>query len=154
MIAAGTFALAGCTALPSEAPTPIASVYNEQLATEFGADEYGMRSFVLVTLKTGPADITDKEKRSDLFSGHFANISRLAEQGNLVLAGPLGGEGGKRGIFVLNTPDIETAKAMMVGDPTITSGIFTPEYNKFYGSAALMGLNDVHAQIRKTKVGE
>lgn len=139
---------------PVAAPEQEPSMYDAALAQALGADEYGMRSYVLAILKTGPADaeITDKDARADLFAGHFANMGALAEEGKLVLAGPLGGEDGRRGIFVFNTPDIETAKSWVAGDPTVEAGIFTVDYSKYYGSAALMQVNDIHARIQKTGV--
>ena len=141
---------------PVAAPENAPAVYDAALAQALGADDYGMRPYVLAILKTGPADaeITDTDARADLFAGHFANMGRLAEEGKLVLAGPLGGEDGRRGIFVFNTPDIETAKGWVASDPTVEAGIFTVDYSKYYGSAALMQVNDIHARIQKTSVAD
>lgn len=135
------------------APPP---AYDAALAEKLGADDLGMRSYVLAILKTGPEDaaITGKEARAALFAGHFSNMARLAEEGKLVLAGPLGGEDGRRGLFILNTPDIETAKAWVATDPTIEAGIFTVDYSKYYGSAALMQVNAVHGTLQKKTIGE
>lgn len=129
--------------------------YDAALAEKLGADEYGMRAYVLAILTTGPRDaaITDKDERAALFAGHFSTIARLAEEGHLVLAGPLGGEYGRRGLFILNTPDIETAKALVAADPTVEAGVFTVQYSKYYGSAALLLINEVHPAIQKTRIG-
>ncbi|WDI30781.1 YciI family protein [Hyphococcus flavus] len=128
--------------------------YDAALAEELGADDYGMRSYIFVMLRTGPADaeITDAERRNELFAGHFANIRNLAEEGKLVLAGPLSNGTNERGLYVLNVETIEDAQALMENDPTIVAGVFTAEYINFYGSAALMKLNDIHAKIQKTAV--
>lgn len=138
------------------AATPPPPAYDAALAEKLGADDLGMRSYVLAILKTGPEDaaITGKDARAALFAGHFSNMARLAEEGKLVLAGPLGGEDGRRGLFILNTPDIETAKTWVATDPTIEAGIFTVDYSKYYGSAALMQVNEVHAVIQKKAIGE
>lgn len=138
------------------APVPYDATYDAALAEALGADEYGMRSYVLAILKTGPqdAEITSKDERAALFAGHFANMGRLAEEGKLVLAGPLGGEDGRRGLFILNTPDIATAQEWVASDPTIEAGIFTVDYSKYYGSAALMQVNEVHVVIQKKGIGE
>lgn len=150
--------LPACTATgsppPEAAPLPVA--YDAALAERLGADDLGMRSYVLAILKTGPQDaaITDKDQRAELFAGHFSNMGRLAEDGKLVLAGPLGGEDGRRGLFILNTPDIATAQEWVASDPTIAAGIFTVDYSKYYGSAALMQVNEVHAKIQKKGIGE
>ena len=149
--------LVAICACASAGETPEASApvpYDAALAEKLGADEYGMRSYVLAILKTGPQDaaITNKDERAALFAGHFSNMGRLAEEGKLVLAGPLGGEDGRRGMFVFNTPNIETAQDWVATDPTIAAGVFTVDYSKYYGSAALMQVNDIHARIQKKGV--
>ena len=123
--------------------------YDAELAKSLGADERGMRSYVFVILKTGPKNIEDKAERAKIFEGHFANMGRLAAEKKLVLAGPLDGKEGRRGIFVIATPDIEEAKRYVATDPVIISGLMEAEYHKLYGSAALMMVNDVHNKIQK-----
>lgn len=123
--------------------------YDAALAKSLGADERGMRPYVLVILKTGPKKIEDKAKREKVFQGHFANMGRLAAEKKLVVAGPLDGKEGRRGIFVMATPDIEQAKSYVESDPVITSGEMVAEYHKFYGSAGLMMVNEVHNKIQK-----
>ena len=138
------------------AETPPPAAYDAALAEKLGADDLGMRSYVLAILKTGPQDaaITDKNQRAELFAGHFSNMGKLAEEGKLVLAGPLGGEDGRRGLFILNTADIASEQECVATDPTIEAGIFTVDYSKYYGSAALMQVNEVHATIQKKGIGE
>lgn len=123
--------------------------YDAELASSLGADERGMRSYVLVILKTGPKNIEDKAERAKIFEGHFANMGRLAAEKKLVLAGPLDGKEGRRGIFVMATPDIEEAKRHVATDPVIISGLMEADYHKLYGSAALMMVNEVHDKIKK-----
>ena len=154
--------LAGCAALaltlhvPARAnapapaaPTAAAVQYDAALAQSLGADERGMRQFVLVILKTGPNKMAVGEARKQMFQGHFANINRLAADKKLALAGPLDGKEGRRGIFVLATADIEEAKKWVALDPVIVTGEMVAEYHKFWGSAALMMVNDVHGKIEK-----
>jgi hypothetical protein len=76
-------------------------------------------------------------------------MGKLAEEGKLVLAGPLGGEDGRRGLFILNTADIDSAKEWVATDPTIEAGVFVVDFSKYYGSAALMMINEVHPAIQK-----
>ncbi len=63
--------------------------YDKTLADSLGADEYGMKMYVLVLLKTGTAKINDKKITDSLFAGHMKNIQRLAGEGKLSVAGPL-----------------------------------------------------------------
>ncbi|VXC76281.1 YciI family protein [Massilia sp. 9I] len=130
-------------------PAEPAPQYDAALAKSLGADERGMRPYVFVILKTGPKKIEDKAERDKIFQGHFANMGRLATEKKLVLAGPLDGKEGRRGIFVIATPDIEEAKRYVDTDPVISSGLMEAEYHKLYGSAALMMLNDIHSKIEK-----
>lgn len=142
-------ALATLLALPFAASAQAAPAYDAGLAKSLGADERGMRQYVLVILKTGPNKMAEGEARKQMFQGHFANMGRLAADKKLVLAGPLDGKDGRRGIFVLNTPDIEAATAWVGTDPVIVHGEMVAEYHKFYGSAALMMVNEVHGKIEK-----
>ena len=125
------------------------NTFDKELASRVGADEYGMRSYVLVVLKTGPSDISDELRRKEVFSGHFSNMTRLAEAGKLVLAGPLIDAGKNRGIFILNVSSIEDAEILVETDPAVSAGIFTPEFSKYYGSAALMLINDLHKSVQE-----
>lgn len=84
-----------------------------------------------------------------MFQGHFANIQRLAAEKKLVLAGPLDGADGWRGVFVFATPDIDQAKTYVATDPVIFNGEMVAEYHKFYGSAGLMMVNEIHNKIQK-----
>lgn len=77
--------------------------YNKALADSLGGDDYGMKAYVLVILKTGTNKTGDKKEIDSLFTGHMANINRLAEAGQLIVAGPLKkNEKSYRGIFILN----------------------------------------------------
>lgn len=158
-----TFAVilaAGCT----EAKSPDTAlkvkdadpIYNAALAQELGADDYGMRSYVMVILKTGPNDKTliDKIKRAEIFKGHFSNMETLAADKKLVLAGPFGDpEGIRRGLYIFNVKTVEEAQKLVMTDPAVAAGIFTPEFTPYYGSAALMQVNSVHKQIAKSNPG-
>ncbi len=127
--------------------------YDETLAKTVGADDYGMRSYVMVILKTGPNKVPDGPERSEMFKGHFANMKRLAEEGKLAVAGPFDGAEGWRGMFIFAVSDIEEARALVATDPVIQSGEMVAEYHKYYGSAALMMVNEQHAKVAKKNPG-
>ena len=131
-----------------------AAEYDAALAEELGADAYGMRSSVLVILSTGPNDatVTDKAERQEIFAGHFANMGRLAEQGKLVLAGPLMDDLPKRGLFIFNVETLEEAEALVKTDPAVAAGVFSYQLTKYYGSAALLKVNEIHKSIQKNSI--
>ena len=140
--------LASSAALTQNA-TPVKPAYDPALAKSLGADERGMRSYVLVVLKTGPKKVPAGPERDKMFQGHFANINRLASEGKLVVAGPSDGVDGWRGIFVFATGNIDEAKRYVATDPVIISGEMVAEYHQFYGSAGLMLVNETHKKIEK-----
>ena len=144
LFAAGSFALA---ASANEAPAT-APAYDAALAKRVGADERGMRKYVLVILKTGPTPMPKGEKRDAMFDGHFANMNRLAEEGKLVVAGPFGkNEEGWRGLFLFAVDDVEAARKLTATDPVIINGEMVAEFHPWYGSAAAMLLPDLHKQV-------
>jgi uncharacterized protein len=134
-------------ASPGQADTQ----YDAALAAKLNADERGMKMFVMCILKTGPKDSEIKGKeREDIFAGHFANINNLAEQGKLAVAGPFEkNQRAYRGLYIFNVPTIEEAEKLVVLDPAVKAGIFVPELTLWYGSAAMMTINDVHKRITR-----
>lgn len=137
----------------NNAPSEEATSYDPELATRLQADDYGNKSYMLVILKTGPAVIEDSLLRDSLFAGHFSNMNRMAEAGQLVLAGPIGENPlAYRGIFILNTTSEDEAMEWLQNDPTIASQIFEAELFLWYGSAALPEHLKVHQRIQKAKM--
>ena len=84
-----------------------------------------------------------------MFKGHFANINRLASEGKLALAGPFDGANGWRGLFILAVTELEEAKRLTETDPVVSKGEMVAEYHKYYGSAALMLVNEGHGKVAK-----
>ncbi len=138
----------------SQAPTPApaeppAAKFDAALAARVGADEHGMRHYVLVILKTGPHKMPAGKVRDEMFQGHFANMHRLAAEGKLVLAGPFDGEDGWRGLFIFAVADIEEARKLVATDPVVANGEMVPEFHKYFGSAALMLVNEAHERVQQ-----
>ena len=112
--------------------------YNKALADSLGADDYGMKMYVLVLLKTGSVKIEDKKTVDSLFAGHMQNIQRLANEGKLSVAGPLQkNDKNYRGIFILNVKTIDEAKSLLQTDPAVKAQLLDAELYGWYGSAAL-----------------
>jgi uncharacterized protein YciI len=127
--------------------------YDKALADSLGADQYGMKTYVLVILKTGQNRIDNKERTDSLFRGHLANIGRLANSGQLVVAGPLGkNDKSYRGIFILNVKTIDEANVLLSTDPAIKEKLLEPESFIWYGSAALPLYLKSHERIEKEKI--
>ena len=125
--------------------------YDSTLARKLGADERGMKSYVFVILKSGPNKMEAGAARDSLFAGHFSNMNRMAEDGKLVIAGPMGtNDKSYRGIFILNVKTIDEAKILLQNDPTVREKIFDTELYEWYGSAAISEYLKVVKKIEKT----
>ncbi|WP_342315659.1 YciI family protein [Lysobacter sp. FW306-1B-D06B] len=127
---------------------PAAPSFDAALAKRLGADEHGMRRYVLVVLKTGPKRVPDGEQRKAMFAGHFANMERLSKEGKLAVAGPFVEDpAGWRGLFVFAVADVEEAKRLVATDPVIIQGEMVAEYHPWYSSAALMQIPQLHERL-------
>lgn len=126
---------------------PAPSVFDSQLAQQVGADEHGMRHYVVVILKTGPNHMPAGPKREEMFKGHFANIHRLADAGKLALAGPFDENDAWEGMFLFAVTDIDEARKLVATDPVIINGEMVAEYHPFYASASLMLIPDLHKKV-------
>ena len=126
--------------------------YDPKLAETLGADDYGMKSYVLVILKTGSNKTTDKSFIDSCFRGHMDNIGRLVEEGKLIVAGPMGkNENTYRGIFILDLKTFEEATELLKNDAAINEKILDAELYKWYGSAALPAYLATSDKIWKVK---
>ena len=112
--------------------------YDVELAKKLGADDYGMKTYTLVILKTGTNTSTDKSKKAEAFQGHMENINRLVETGQLIVAGPIEtNTNNYRGIFILTVSDLAKAETLLNTDPAIKEKYLEAEHYNWYGSAAL-----------------
>ncbi|MFT3701073.1 MAG: YciI family protein [Agriterribacter sp.] len=83
---------------------------------------------------------------------HLKNITRLADEGKLVVAGPFMDDQPLRGIFIFNVATVEEAKKLTETDPAIKAGTLIMELHPWYGSAALMQIVSVHKKLTKKSI--
>lgn len=133
-----------------EKPSSIA--YDSTYAAKLGADDYGMKSYVMAFLKAGPDRSQDAETATALQKAHLQNIMRMAEEGTLVLAGPFLDQGEMRGIYIFNVATVEEAEELTRTDPAIQAGRLVMELHPWYGSAALMEVNQLHKKVQKVSI--
>lgn len=143
------FLLASITPVAAQEPSE-APVYDAELAAEVGADDYGMKRYVMAFLKSGPNRPEDPEEAQALQRAHMDNIRRMAEEGRLVLAGPFMDDGEIRGIYVFDVDSMEEAEALTATDPAVQAGSLVMELHPWYGSAALMKVKEIHGRIAKS----
>jgi uncharacterized protein YciI len=126
--------------------------YDSLLAKKYGADAYGMKKYVIAFLKRGPNQGLDSLQKVELQKAHMENIGKLAEEGKLVLAGPFFGNDDLRGIYIFDVESIDEAKKLTETDPAIQQQSLVMELKEWYGSAALMAVNDLHKRIAKIEI--
>ena len=126
--------------------------FDSALAQKLGADEYGMKKYVMAFLKTGPNQELDSVKAAELQRAHLDNIFRLADEGKLALAGPFLDGGELRGVYIFNVETVEEAKALTETDPAIQAGRFVMELHPWYGSAAACMITEQHKRIAKKPI--
>lgn len=135
---------------PDIKPEPV--VYDSVLAKKLGADDYGMKAYVMALLKRGPVKVTDSAERAHIQMGHLKNIERLATEGKLIVAGPFLDQQDIRGIFIFNVETLEEAKALTETDPAIKAGTLEMELHPWYGSAALIESLRIHYTLEKKSI--
>lgn len=128
--------------------------FDRELAQKYGADDYGMKKYVLAFLKRGPNQDLDSVKKMELQAAHLANITRMAEEGKLVLAGPFFGNDDLRGIYIFDVQSLQEAEDLTNSDPAIRAGSLVMELKEWYGSAALVGVNETHKSLMKKQIAE
>lgn len=145
--------IAAAAATAEEPAAAKSAAFDPELAKKLGADERGMKQYVLCILKTGPKDAEIKgDERKAVFAGHFANIGRLAEEGKLVVAGPFGkNDKAYRGLYIFNVATVEEAEKLVILDPAVKAGVFVYELTPWYGSAAMMLVTETHKRLEKPK---
>ncbi|WP_338378551.1 YciI family protein [uncultured Flavobacterium sp.] len=129
------------------------STFDEKLAKELGADEYGMKTYVFCLLKTGTNTKATENEQKIAFEGHMQNMNKLVKENKLIVAGPFyKNERNYRGIFIFNCSTIEEAEEWVKTDPAIIANLLEAELTLWYSSAALMKVDEIHDSIAKTKI--
>ncbi|WP_419699420.1 YciI family protein [Mucilaginibacter sp. NFX135] len=134
------------------AQNTVKPVYDAALAKKLGADQYGMKKYVLAFLKEGPTQLKDSAARMQLQMAHLKNITRLAAEGKLVVAGPFLDDQPIRGIFIFNVETLEEAKKLTETDPAIKAGSLVMELHPFYCSAALVEVVNIHSKLQSKSI--
>ena len=149
------FSLIACQASTKNVPTANVDTepttgYDEMLAAKLGADDYGMSRYVIAFLKAGPNRSQDSTTAVELQAAHMANIRRMSQAGQLVVAGPFLDGGDIRGIYIFAVESVEEAEELTDSDPMIQAGRLIMEMHPWYGSAALKQVTGIHNRIQKT----
>lgn len=128
------------------------AVFDSLKAKHYGADDYGMKKYVMAFLKSGPNRDQDSITAGELQKAHLKNITRMADEGKLVLAGPFLDAGDVRGIYIFDVESVEEAMALTETDPAIKAGRLEMELRPWYGTAALLEVYPISKTLIKKSV--
>jgi uncharacterized protein YciI len=131
---------------------PDTLVFDQELANRLGADDYGMKTYVMAFLKAGPNRSQDSVEAAKLQRAHLDNITRMAEAGNLLIAGPFLDDGEVRGIYIFNVKTIEEARKLTATDPAIQAGRLEMELHPWYGPASIGLTKEISEKITKKNI--
>jgi uncharacterized protein YciI len=126
-------------------------VYDSALARTLNADAYGMRTYVMALLKAGPNRSLDSAQAADLLRAHLDNIQRMAQEGDLVLAGPFSDTTDLAGIYVFDVSSMEEARALTETDPAVQAGRFVMELHPWYGPAMLKRIPELNRRVERMR---
>jgi hypothetical protein len=87
-----------------------------------------MKRYWLVLLKSGDNRTQDSVSAAKIQAGHMANIVRLAKEGKIIMAGPIGSDGDLRGIFIMNCKDSAEVEQFVNTDTAVITGRLKMEY--------------------------
>jgi len=87
-----------------------------------------MKRYWLVLLQKGPNRNQDSISAEKIQAAHMANINRLAKEGKLIMAGPIGIEDDLRGIFLMNCADSTEVENFVKTDSAVITGRLIMKY--------------------------
>jgi uncharacterized protein YciI len=130
----------------------LSAAYDSTFAKKLESDKYGMKPYVMAFLRRGPNRTQDSVTTAAIQKAHLENITRLSEEGKLVLAGPFTDDGDIRGIFIFNVATVEEARELTASDPAIQAGRLVMELHPWYGSSVLPLIPGLSRRVEKSSV--
>lgn len=81
-----------------------------------------MKTYYMVFLNKGPKRDHDSTTVMQIQKEHLAHLTKMAEEGKMVIAGPFLDEGNTRGICIYSVGSLEEAKKLAEADPAVKAG--------------------------------
>lgn len=114
-----------CRSKNNNAGSPVVK-YELQADTSVYSGE--MKRYWLVHLLKGPHRDQDSASRVKIQAAHIANIVRLAKEGKIIMAGPIGVEDELQGIFLMNCKDSAEVERFVQTDTAVKTGRLIMKY--------------------------
>ncbi|NJN26244.1 MAG: hypothetical protein HC819_09830 [Cyclobacteriaceae bacterium] len=117
----------------------MASIASVSAQDEFeykeGDTTYIMKKYYMVLLLANPdKERLDSAMVAQIQQAHLDNISRLAKEGKIVMAGPMGDNGNLRGIFVMDCRSQAEADSLVQTDPAISQKRLMAEIHPWWAA--------------------
>ena len=95
---------------------------NTNISSVDSTPVYDMKQYWLVLLYRGNTRSQDSISAAKIQQAHMNNIERLAADGKIIMAGPMGGKGDLRGIFIMDGKDSTEIAGHIKVDSAVVTG--------------------------------
>lgn len=116
----------------------LSAVASAQDQREFSYTEkdttYTMKRYVFMLLNSGETKSKTEEEAAKFQELHLAHLSKMAEDGKLIVAGPFEGGGQHRGLLIFDVETVEEALQLEGEDPMIKTGRLRMEAFYWWGA--------------------
>ena len=102
------------------------------MSVKIGDSTFVIKQYFFVMLSDGPNRSQDSVTAEKIQAAHLKNISRLAQIGKLLVAGPFGDDGKWKGIFIFNCKTREEVEELVKTDPAVAAGRLSYELHPWW----------------------
>lgn len=99
-----------------------------------GDTTYTMKRYVFMLLNSGGTKSKDSVEAAHFQEKHLAHLSKLAEEGKLIVAGPFEGGGDHRGLLIFDVGTVDEALKLEGEDPAVKTGRLGMEAFYWWGA--------------------
>ncbi|WP_340113847.1 YciI family protein [Maribellus mangrovi] len=99
-----------------------------------GDTTYTMKRYVFMLLNSGETKSKTQEEAAKYQEMHLAHLSKLAEEGKLMVAGPFDGGGEHRGLLIFDVETVEEALKLEGEDPMVKTDRLRMEAFYWWGA--------------------
>jgi uncharacterized protein YciI len=129
-----TSIIVACSDKEQQAQTSTTQPEKYDLSKDTSVYSEEMKRYWLILLKKGPNRNQDSISAEKIQAGHMANINRLAKEGKLIMAGPMGIDGDLRGIFIMDCKDSAEVAAFVNTDTAVITGRLKMDYYPWWAA--------------------
>jgi len=101
---------------------PILFTFTATYAKSDSTEMSKMKKYYMVFLKKGSNRTHDSVTAAKIQEAHIKNMTKLAEAGKLIVAGPFLDNGDLRGIYIFDAVSEEEVKQLTETDPAVKAG--------------------------------